>query len=249
MALDKDGNEIVDPVVPPVVPDVTPPVEPPVVNPPVLPEPEPPKPQAEPTGNAYFDAIQDVMLEKGIAPQKYWEEVYANDGAISPESRAELVAALGEPQVKLMEKGIVGEMASLKASQQAEAQKVYDAVQLPGVADGKAAFNTLAVWSQTNLTPEERSEFNGMLSKGGVQAQLAVKALKEKYMADPNYSNAGSVVSGDGVPDAAGPELISRSTYVTELRKAENARDKAAVAKLHERAKHTMANAPAAWRP
>ena len=247
-----DNTEVIEPVVPTVVtpvvePLVVPPVIAPIVPDVVVPVPAV-LPKPEPTGSAYFDAMQDALHEKGIDHSKYSQEI-ANGGKITPESRAELVGKLGEAQVKLMEHGVTEELSRIKTSQAVEAQKVYDAVALPGFTDGKAGFEVLVDWSKTDLTDEERASYNSMLSKGGVQANLAVKAIKERYMSDPNYTTPANLVTGDLPAGAVGVELISRSTYVTELRKAENARDKATVLKLNERAKHTMATNPAVWRP
>lgn len=240
MAVDANGVEIPEVAVPAVViPDV---VVPPVL--PVAPVVEPPKP----TGSAYFDNVLNVLHDKGLPYEQLMQE-YTNNGAVSPENRAAMVAALGEPQVKLIELGVAEEKTKITTAQQVETQRVFSAIALPGFTDGKAAWDTLAEWSKANVSIEERGTLNEMLSKGGVQADLAVKALKDKYMADPSYTVPATLITGDGLPPAGGPEPISRSTYTLERRKAENARDKVAIASLDARAKHTMQHNQAAWRP
>lgn len=237
-------DEVVTPVVPavPEVPAVVPALEIPavVVAPVVIPKPVS-------TGNAYFDTVQSAIHEKGLAPDKYAQE-FSEKGAVSPESRAELVAAMGEAQVAIIENGMSTELGKVRSAQSASTKAVLDSIGLPGF-EGQAAFDTIAAWSAGNVTPEEQQEYNAMLSKGGMQANLAIKALKERYMADPSYTVPATLVTGTAVPALQGPELISRTTYTAELRKAEHARDVVAIDKLNARAKHTMQTSRASWRP
>lgn len=244
--LDANGVEIVE-AVPPVVPPVV--VVPPEAIPLVIPEAVAPViPKPEPTGNTFFDMAQNALHEKGVSPDKYLQE-FIEAGAVSPESRVELVTALGEAQVQIIEQGMSNEVTRIKAAQAVEAQKVFAAIDLPGYPDGQAAFTVIAAWAAQNISKEDRAEFNLMLSKGGVQAGLAITALKEKYMADPSYSVTANLVPGTTVPVGVGPELISRSTYTAERKKAENARDQVLIAKLDARARYTMEHNREAWRP
>lgn len=199
------------------------------------------------TGNAYFDKVQSAIHEKGLAPDKYALE-FSETGAVSPESRLELVAAMGEAQVAIIESGMASELQTVRSAQSASTKAVLDSIGLPGY-EGQAAFDAIAAWSTGNVTPAEQAEYNAMLSKGGMQANLAIKALKERYMADPSYTVTAELVPGTTVPVLQGPELISRTTYTAELRKAERARDVVAINKLNARATHTMQTSRASWRP
>jgi hypothetical protein len=205
-------------------------------------------PKPEPTGSVYFDTLSAALYEKGVDSSKFTEEIITT-GKLTPENRTALVGVFGEAQVAMMEHGTSTELARIRTAQDAEATKVYDSVQLPGMVDGKAAFGVLAEWSITNINDAERSTYNEMLSKGGVQAQLAVKAIKERYMQDPNYSAAANLVNGTAPATTNGVELISRTAYTAALRTAEKTKDSAAVLLLNTRAKHTMATNMKAWRP
>ena len=202
----------------------------------------------EPTGNQFFDSVQDVFYSNGIDHSKYLQE-RIDKGELSAESRSELIGKLGEAQVKIIEQGFDTEFNKIKSAQAEEDKKVFDSINLPGYTDGAKAFEVIAEWCKTGITEEERQEYNALLKQGGMSAKLAMQSLKEKYMSNPNYTAPANLESGTNVAAPTGIEPISRAVYIEELRKAEQKRDRATVEKLNAQAKYTMANKPEVWRP
>ena len=248
----------IDPVVAPSVEPVTAPiVEPVTVQPSPEPAPEPvPEPVTEPVaepvayepiGNTALDAAAKVVAEAGFDPVVISNELF-EQGKLSDTTLTNLENKLGKEQVALLASAYSAELTKLQAASDARNQSVYDQV------GGKETWDAIALWTTTpeaQLSKEAAAEYNSMLAKGGVQAQLAATALKEAYMASPGFGAAQptQMVQGDQpAPPANAVEPISRRQYVDEKRKAINSGNAAAVAALEARANFTMKHAAAQWR-
>jgi len=226
------------PVVEPVVP-----VEPaaPVVEEPVVEAPVYAKPEA--TGNKFFDSAANVLHDAGFDTTAISQEVGTN-GSLTDETRAALVAKLGESQVSMLESGLEQERTSAHAANKPARDLVYNE------AGGEAMWKAIEEWTTTEgcgLTPDGEKEYNQMLAAGGMQAQLAVKALKEAYMASPGFVQPAKLEGADGVVPAGQVDAISRAIYIKEKADAIKANDAVTVAALEARARYTMANLPTQW--
>jgi hypothetical protein len=194
------------------------------------------------TGNAFYDAAAGILHEAGFDAKLVADEFTSSDG-LSTDTRAGLVAKLGEGQVTLMESGLAKELVK---AENAVLSVVHTA------AGSEKMWNDIVVWTTTDdsgLTPEGEKQYNDMLAAGGVQAQLAVQALKEAYMASPGFVQEEGHIAGDtGVPAAPAVEMISRAQYTEEKRKAVRDQNAVLVASLEARARYTMETDPGVWR-
>lgn len=209
------------------------------------PEPTPePIPMPEKTGNAFFDGAAETLHGAGVNPVTVAEEVREH-GSLTAETKADLVEKLGAGQVAMLEAGLQAEKQTVADTVEKANQAVY------AEAGGEETWNKIADWTRQadcGLTQEGKDSYNEMLAAGGVQAQLAVRALKEAYMNSPGFKQDADLVTGDAVPNNEGIQAIARATYTAEKQKAIRSNDAAAVQALEQRARWTMENQPNVWR-
>lgn len=204
------------------------------------------------TGNAVYDNALDLVAKSGLDPAKLSDE-FSKTGAVSADTRKAMVEKLGEAQTAVLEAAVKAEHTGQVAKAQAKVDAVFDVLgEKNGREAGKELWGKIAEWSKTEasgLSKEDAAKFNSMLAEGGLQAELAAKALKERYMAAPNVSTPPNLIHGDATGAPAGLAPISRAQYTEEKRKAMNSRDAAAVELLEKRARYTMEHKADLWRP
>lgn len=219
----------------PVVPEVPETLEVPATNPAYIPE----------SYGTFMEAANSVLTAKGINTDALARSIEAADGVVTEEIRTILVDKLGAAEATVMISGFETEYSNASTSISTEANKVYDVV------GGKEEWNKIAEWTKTpeaGLTPEAKDAYNSMLQQGGVQAELAAKAIKEAYMASPGFTQDPNLMPADSNANpAVTMETISRSVYVSEKQKAIRENDGVAVAKLEERARFTKENNKDQW--
>ena len=260
----KPVNETPMPTVPaePVVETVVEPVDVPVVETPVEvvaptepivpavdPTIEPVKPSYEytPSGNEFFDSAAVVAIESGLNPTVLAETIKTT-GDISSTDRAVLISKIGEAHTNMLINGFKSEVASLESKANEAAAAVHTTV------GGVEMWDAIVAWTQSDasgLTEAGEKEYNAMLNAGGVQAQLAAKALKEQYMSSPGFKEAHpTIVTPDAiVPATPTTEPISRRQYTEDMQKATRTANMVEIKSLDARARFTMENHPDQWRP
>jgi hypothetical protein len=139
------------------------------------------------------------------------------------------------------------EVTTAKSKAEARNNAVYSVV------GGKESWDAIAQWTTTpeaGLDEAAAAEYNKMLASGGVQAELAAKALKEAYMASPGFKQANPTMTEPTgvVPAAPAVEPVSRRQYTDQRKKAIREGNAAEVAALDARARHTMQSLPDQWR-
>lgn len=180
-------------------------------------------------------AIVDIFKEKGV-DIGVADNIFAKaleSGNIEDIDVEGLKKAVGEQYSTL----IMGTVSSIYTNNVAAVKAVqkmaYDAL------GGKAGWDTLAVWAEAKAKTDK--EFNGkldtyksMITAGGEQAMLAIKTLKEQFMADPNTTVAPDLERGDGTGSAL-PDvkpIVSKVDYVNQLKEAYKKGDSNAVANI-----------------
>jgi hypothetical protein len=209
-----------------------------------VPPAEPAVAPLEPTGNAFFDSAQAVIQKAGLDGPAMLKEIVDN-GNLSDASKAALVEKVGKEQADVLLAGAQGEVTKLQDKQKAENNAVFEAI------GGEATWLKIAEWSRSDtkpLTEVQSKTYNAMLAAGGLQAQMAAKALKDLYMADPSITTAAGVIPGDAAAGAPVTQVISRRDYIVQKAKAIRENNPDEVAKLEARARSTMATAPGKWR-
>jgi len=193
----------------------------------------------------FFSSAKTLLKDKGFDPTEVVNKIDANNGKIPLDLYNDLTSKLGVTETNTLVAGYSQARDAANASIEQENQRIYDVV------GGKDKWEAAAAWTKTpeaGLTPEAAKAYNKMFAEGGLQAELAANAIMEAYMKSPGFTQAPTLVQGDGPAPILGLTAISRSKYVEEKAKAITANDAVAVKSLEERARHTMQNNPGLWR-
>ena len=206
-------------------PVVTPPaVTPPVVEPPSVLDLTPQAVPVTPTGNQGFDAVGQMLGEKGIANANTIMAEFAETGTISIQAKADIMSGLGENLGIMAINQLEGTAKTMNESAKAANQIVLDYAN--GKFNGEDASLT---WNQiqeyakspeAGFTAADRAAMNAMLANGGLQAQLVIDKIFEVYNADPTVSTPGTLLEGDTGLNGITFDPLSRVDYTTELRAA-----------------------------
>ena len=210
---------------------------------------ETPEEKPEPTDikdTDFFTSAQTILDKAGLDSASVVKRIEDANGIVSPELRAEIAGKLGEAETTVLLNGLATELGNVESAQKKEADVIYDIV------GGKESWDKLAAWTATaesGLSEEAANDYNAMLAQGGVQAQLAAKALMEEYMASPGFEKPATLIDGDGTPEAHSTvESISRREYTKEKKKAVYENDAVKVDALEKRARYTMDKHPTLWK-
>lgn len=184
-------------------------------------QPEPPKYEYPQLDNPDAQSIVNVFAEKNIDPAVL-NTVF---------EKALETGNLDDVDVKAL-KDAVGANADLIMGM---ARKVYEdnkraseqAIQeVHGMFGGKESWEAMVAWAhdKANADPAFATKLNtyrSMIDIGGEQRRLAVGALKEIYMSDPNTTVHPSLLNGDQAPGGhVGNPIMSNREYSEALRAA-----------------------------
>lgn len=174
----------------------------------------------EPTGDVGLDMALAFIGKAGIA-ETHPAMVAATNGDFSI-----LKATLAAKGVAGWEQFVaLGEAAyTRKADETAKAQAaVKEAVYKE--AGGKDEWEAIQKWASANATPEEKTEINALLNKGGLAAKGAVKYLADAYArannVEVNPRDPLANAARGGVPHSDNAPLSPRE-YATEVQKLNN---------------------------
>lgn len=215
--------------------------QPPAAPNPVEPQSEPAQPPAThyeyPTmQNADAQSIINVFAEKNLDPA-ILDTVFAKalqTGNVEDVDQAALRNALGASADLVM--GMARKVAAdnQRASEQA-AQEVYSQF------GSKDAWESMVEWahSKSGADPAFAAKietYRAMIDTGGEQRRLAVQALKDTYMNDPNVTVHPQLLTGDQpAGGSVGKPINTAREYSELLQAAYRARDTAAVADIQTR--------------
>lgn len=213
---------------------------------PAEPSVEPAPAEYTPTGNKALDAAAKLVSAQGFNPTELSKEL-SEHGDFTDQTRKSLTEKFGEEQVDILAATYTSEVSKMKSTQAEAVSLVHNAV------GGQETWDKIAAWTATEeagLSDEAANSYNQMLNAGGVQAELAARALKEAYMASPGFKqeNPNMQQPDTSVPPAPAVEAISRPQYTKERKKAVREGNAALVEQLDARARHTMDNLPSQWR-
>lgn len=219
-----------------------PPTEP--STPPQAPSTEQPPQQMQDTTHYEYPTLQnpdaqsiiDVFKERNVDPGVL-DTVFAKalqTGNVEDIDQKALQAALGASANLVL--GMARKVAddNRRATEQA-IKEVHDA------SGGKEAWEAMAAWAN-NLAATDAgfnaklATYRSMIDAGGEQRRLAVRALKETYMNDPNVTVHPNLLTGD-LPSgpAVGDPIKSNKEYSELLQAAYKARDADAVESIQRR--------------
>ena len=189
----------------------------------------------ESTGNEYLDSALQQMVDGGVDLEQAFTGM---DGDNIQPNMDYLNEKLGKAAAHGLIEGIKAENAKMEEWVKTETNALYESV------GGEAAWKGITEWigkGESGLTPEARTEYNQMLSQGGIQAQLAAQALNNMYRQSPGFSEPQPLTTGDATAQPTGIEPISRLAYSEALSKLGTDVGPEADA-LHARRLHTMKN-------
>lgn len=197
-----------------------------------------------PTGNEVLDSAAALVSKAGFDPIALHNEL---ENGLTQETRAQLEGKLGKEQTSVLIRSVSSEIETQRNKVKETLSSVHSTV------GGEQTWNSIVEWSRTEeagLDPKAAEEYNAMLNAGGVQAQLAARALKEAYMSSPGFKEQNPTMEQADSSAPASPSLepISRPQYTEEYNKAIRAGDAAKAAALDARAKYTMQHYPQQWR-
>lgn len=186
--------------------------------------------------NPDAQSIINVFAEKNIDPAVL-DTVFAKalqTGNVEDIDKAALKRAMGASADLVL--GMARKVAddNRRATEQA-IQEVHS------MCGGKAAWEAMARWANAKAgsSPEFEAKlatYRNMIDAGGEQRRLAVKALKDTYMNDPNVTVHPNLVTGDQqVSGTVGNPIKSSKEYSELLSVAYKNRDADAVADIQQR--------------
>lgn len=197
----------------------------------------PPETKAEaPAGKVEavsYNATGDVGLDMTLR--------FVGDLGYSPEHPAMQAAINGDfslLEAELAAKGVKGYDAYIKLGQKAygdvsaktQARQAKDREAVEGIAGGPENWTAMTTWASANADDAEKASLQGMLSKGGLEAQMAATWLASNYARATGAApteGAGrpvaSVKSGASAVTPLDPQSYGRE--VVKARQAHKGRD------------------------
>lgn len=105
---------------------------------------------------------------------------------------------------------------------------------------GKDGWEAAKDWALTKAAEdsdfkEQLGEYYEMIDAGGKKSELAIKALKEDYMADDSTTDKPNLTRGDGSGKTNEKPITNRVEYVNKLKEAHANGDEARIAELKRR--------------
>jgi hypothetical protein len=190
---------------------------------------EPVEPTAKPafdTGNKAFDQVASLLADKNV-PGYSGILLEAASGEISLSSKAALAEALGGPVAEL----VLNQLQSEMTSQQEAGTKEGDRLKLkvveafgysPEQADETwTALQNFARSPESGLTPTDLEALDEMLTKGGVQGDMAINDMVSRYEKSQGFTRVPNLMQGDGKTQS-GFKPMSKTDYQTSMREAQN---------------------------
>ena len=128
----------------------------------------------------YGEQIATVMEGSNVDPFKMAQHFNENNGTLTPEMEQELVNA-GFP-AETVQAYLKGARAEAGFSPTVENLSAAEVTEIQGIAGGKAAYDNLTQWAESNLPAEDVSAFDEVINTGNKAAvKFAVKALNAQY--------------------------------------------------------------------
>jgi len=182
-----------------------------------------------PTPPKEFDSnaagkVQPFLEDAGLVPSEVAKSVTDNGGEVTPEIMKALVEKHGEGVAALLKDKLTYLHESNVAASQKADNAIYAHVETAfkdtTEQSGADSFKELASWAKDNLSKEERTEINGLLSQGGKAAELAVNSLVDTFKKSDSFmSTPAKLLQADDTSTEYGGKPLDKAGYDRELRK------------------------------
>lgn len=166
--------------------------------------------------------VEDLVVSAGVEPRQLISEADPETGDISVAHKALLIEVHGEAIADLIENNVQKMIGDAHKVTEASDNAVYAQLEteFEGVTEqsGKDTWKELSGWVKENIDKDVRKEYNQMLSKGGIQAQLAVKAMVEAFKKNNDFTVKAELLEGDGqiaTPSSKG--FVTQREYRAQL--------------------------------
>lgn len=214
----------------------------PVSNKPPVEEPSKEAPAAQPDGDKPKDTsnqeqktydlstpvvqqVESLIKEAGLDVQDVAKNVNDNDGKATPELIKALADKHGDAVAAVVAEQLAGFHESRKNLDNKRNQQIYDQVQeaFTGVTEqsGQETWTELAGWAKENIPNEERKEINKLLAQGGIATKYAIQDLVSRFKSSESFTQSADLITGDNTANDFGVKPLSKTEYVSELRKLE----------------------------
>jgi len=169
--------------------------------------------------------LEKFLTEASLKPSDVSRILAENGGKLTPEALKALedkhgvgVAALLADQLKQVHTDMLKQV----DARDKQVFKLLEA-EFEGITtqSGEATFKELKQWAEKALPNAERTELNGLLQKGGLSAQLAIKYLSSTFKEQADITIPAGLVTNASVPAPKGVQALTRSEYNTKLRELE----------------------------
>lgn len=202
--------------------------------------PEVPETEVPSTGNEFIDGILTEFKQNDVDIDKLFGD-YLETGNEESIDLAYLEEKVGKLAAQGLIAGVRAEATKIEQASDAAAKTIYDA------AGGEQMWQGILDWiasGDSGLTKEGGEAYNRMLAEGGVQAELAAKALSDMFKQSPGFTQNADLQQADQVAQPQGIEPISRADYVAQLDKVvrEEGEFSPKAEALHKRREFTLRN-------
>ncbi len=158
--------------------------------------------------------LQNSGVTPGDAKALLFDAIQAGDP--TKVDRDALVEKVGKHKATLIMAGVENITSKIQTQIKQTTELVHNA------AGGKDNWDKARNWAQKGISEADLNEYRDMISKGGKQADYAVKQIIAAYNADPKNTSLNAkdtTVVGDSGGKAGPRKGISRSEYFTRKEK------------------------------
>jgi hypothetical protein len=178
--------------------------------------------KADPTGNKTFDDVATLLADKGVADANSIFKNVAASGEVSLADSATIVAALGETLGNMVINSMVQEAANVKTQASVKSQATMDYAATKFGEPGKgtevwAAIQEFAKSPASGLSEADRKAMTKMIRAGGLQAEMVIDRLHNRYENSGDYSQEADLIEGDSTSNV-GFQPLDAATYANEIR-------------------------------
>lgn len=202
--------------------------------------------------DANMTAITNIFKDKGVAVAVA-DGIFAKaieSGDIADIDVETLEQSVGKDAATLIMASVQTVYNENFAASKAIIKKAHD------MFGGEDGWKSTVEWAQVKAEsdPEFKSTletYTEMINTGGIQADMALKAIKETYMDDPTTTNKPDLVRGDGSGGTRVEPITNKVEFVNALKEAYKDGDMHKVAQLRQRRAKgrelERKNAPSVW--
>lgn len=179
-----------------------------------------PKPRFSSSGNEHIDQVANLIANSGVKNAEALVNEVVEGKALSLSSKAELVEEFGADIATLVINQLETAVSSMKKAGEVEGARLKDyAAKRFGSTDVEGtwvALQNFAHSPEANLSLDDRRTMNTMLEVGGLQAEMVINSLGDKYKQSTGYSNPPMLMQGDG-PSGDGFQPMSKVDYQQQI--------------------------------